>query len=73
MKKIFSLAILLVACIAYGCKKEANLTVLKTASFGDGYFIERLCQFGNAFKSERYLVCGNLFRGRRLSTPLRHR
>jgi len=36
MKKIFSLAILLVACIAYGCKKEANLTVLKTASFGDG-------------------------------------
>lgn len=33
MKKIFNLAIILVACVAFGCKKDANLTVLKQPSF----------------------------------------
>jgi hypothetical protein len=36
MKKILNLAIILIACLAFGCKKEANLTVLKTVPFSTG-------------------------------------
>ncbi|MBL4678439.1 MAG: SusE domain-containing protein [Mucilaginibacter sp.] len=36
MKKIYYLFTLALACLAFGCKKDQTLTVLKTVSFGDG-------------------------------------